>query len=200
MSFDSINLPWEIVGVFALIFIVLSFLEKDDRKMFLLLAIWSFFYWVHFLWLWLLTASYINFFDIFKNLAVTKYKKNQYLFCIFAIIYTIIWVKTWNWEWIPYLFTLSSIATLFAAFFLTWISLRIVYFASIMIQLIYTIVWNSLTWSIANLLFLLSITSSIYLLYKRKWFLWKVKYAKFLLLKRLRKLLWYKFWRVKFLR
>ncbi len=199
MSLENINIPMEVIGVFAMIFIVLSFLETDDKRMFLLLAIWSFFYWVHFWGIWLLTAALINFFDILKNLAVTRYKKNEYLFWFFVIAYTIIWVKTWNWETMPYLFTLASITSLFAAFFLRWISLRIVYFASIMIQLIYTIVWNSLSWSIINILFLLSITSSIYLLYKRRWFLWKVRYAKFLFLKNLRRLSWHRFHRVKFL-
>lgn len=199
MHLENINLP-EIVWVFALIFIVLSFLETNDRKMFLLLAIGSFFYSIHFWWLGLITASIINFFDILKNVAVTKYKKNTSLFLFFTVIYTIIWVKTWNWELMPYLFTLASILSLYAAFFLKWITLRGVYFTSFTIQLIYTIVWHSLSWSIINLLFLLSITSSIYLLYKRRWFLWKIRYARFLLLKNLRRFLWYRYWRVKFLR
>ena len=199
MSFENINIPMEIIWVFALIFIVLSFLETDDKKMFILLAIWSFFYWIHFWGIWLLTAALINFFDIAKNLAVTKYKKNEFVFAFFVIAYTIIWVKTWNWEIMNYLFTLASITSLYAAFFLRWISLRIVYLAVVMIYLIYTIVWNSLTWSITNLLFFISISSSMYMLYKRRWFLWKVRYARFLFFKNLRKMFWYRFHRVKFL-
>jgi hypothetical protein len=75
-----------------------------------------------------------------------------------------------------------------------------VYFVSIIIQLIYTIVWNSLSWSLINILILLTIISSAYLLYKRRWFLWKVRYARFLFLKNLRKFMWFKYRRVKFLR
>lgn len=200
MFLDYINLPWEIVWVFALIFIVLSFLETDDKKMFILLAIGSLFYWIHFLWLWLITAAYINFFDIAKNLAVTQYKKNSTLFWLFFIAYLIIGYKTAAWETMSYLFTIASITSLFAAFYLRWISLRIVYFASIMIQLIYTIIWNSLTWSIINILFLLSITSSMYLLYKRRWFLWKVRYASYVFYKNFRKFMWFRYKRIKFLR
>jgi hypothetical protein len=43
MIFESINIPMEVIGIFALIFIVLSFFETD-KKMFILLAIGSFFY------------------------------------------------------------------------------------------------------------------------------------------------------------
>lgn len=199
MSFENINIPMEIIWVFALIFIVLSFLETDDKKMFILLAIWSFFYWIHFWGIWLITAALINFFDIAKNLAVTKYKRNEFVFAFFVIAYTIIGVKTWNWELMNYLFTLASITSLYAAFFLRWISLRIVYLAVVMIYLLYTIVWNSLTWSITNLLFFISLSSSMYMLYKRRWFLWKVRYARFLFLKNLRKFFWYRYGRVKFL-
>jgi len=200
MNIENINIPMEAIWVFALIFIILSFLETNDKKMFLLLAIGSFFYSIHFWWLGLITASIINFFDVIKNLSVTKYKRNKYLFLVFTVIYTIIWVKTWNWEIMSYLFAFASIISLYAAFFLRWISLRIVYLASISIQLIYTIIWNSLSWSIINLLFLLSITSSIYLLYKRRWFLGKIRYARFLFFRNLRRLTWYRYGRVKFLR
>ncbi|MFA5916922.1 MAG: YgjV family protein [Candidatus Gracilibacteria bacterium] len=199
MLLENINLP-EIVGVFALIFIVLSFLETNDRKMFLLLAIGSLFYSIHFWGLGLITASIINFFDALKNIAVTKYKKNKSIFLVFAVVYAIIGIKTGNGELMPYLFTLASILSLYAAFFLKGITLRMVYFTSFTIQLIYTIVGNSLSGSIINLLFLLSITSSIYLLYKRRGFLGKIRYARFLLLKNLRRFLGYRYGRVKFLR
>lgn len=206
MIFESINIPMEVIGIFALIFIVLSFFETD-KKMFILLAIGSFFYWIHFWGLWLMTMACINLIDIAKNLVVIKYKKNELLFLIFMLIYTLMWIytaKMWiytnNWVILSYLATLSSIISLFAAFFLKWISLRIVYFVSIIIQLIYTIVWNSLSWSLINILILLTIISSAYLLYKRRWFLWKVRYARFLFLKNLRKFMWFKYRRVKFLR
>lgn len=205
MSFENINIPMEVIGIFALIFIVLSFFETD-KKMFILLAIGSFFYWIHFLGLWLMTMACINLIDIAKNLVVIKYKKNELLFLIFILAYTLMWIytaKMWvytvNWVILSYLATLASIISLFAAFFLKWISLRIVYFVSIIIQLIYTIVWNSLSWSIINILLLLTVVSSAYLLYKRRWFLWKVRYARFLFLKNLRKFFWYRYGRVKFL-
>lgn len=205
MSFENINIPMEVIWVFALIFVVLSFFESD-KKMFILLAIWSFFYFIHFLWLWLITLACINLIDILKNLVVIKYKKNELIFFIFILAYTIMWIftaKMWvysyNWVILSYLATLASITSLFAAFFLRWISFRIVYFVSIIILLIYTIVWNSLSWSITNILLLLTVTSSAYILYKRRWFWWKIRYAKFLFLKNLRKILWYRYGRVKFL-
>jgi hypothetical protein len=40
--------------------------------MFILLAIGSFFYWIHFWGLWLMTMACINLIDIAKNLVVIK--------------------------------------------------------------------------------------------------------------------------------
>ena len=94
--FEYANITWEFVWMIALVFNIISYLEKNDKMMFIMLAICSFFYWIHFLWLWLLTASVINFFDVFKNLAVIKHKKNIKLFSIFAIVYVIIWFETGN--------------------------------------------------------------------------------------------------------
>lgn len=194
-----ISNPWEIIGIFALIFNVLSYLEKNDRKMFILLSICSGFYSIHFLWLWLLTASLINLFDVWKNLAVLKYKKNNYLFLVFATIYTIIWIKTWNWI-LSYLFTAWSILSLYSAFYFRWISLRIVYLLVTIIYLVYSIDWNSISWSLTALLFIIMLSISIFSLYKRRWFLWKVRYYRFLFLKNTRKLLGYRIRRFKFLR
>ncbi len=83
--FEYANITWEFVWMIALVFNIISYLEKNDKMMFIMLAICSFFYWIHFLWLWLLTASVINFFDVFKNLAVIKHKKNIKLFSIFGL-------------------------------------------------------------------------------------------------------------------
>jgi len=186
MIIDWLRISWELFWSIWLLFIILSFIETEDKRMFLLLAIWSLFYWFHFYWIWLFTASLINFVDVSKNLAVIKFKNNIYAFLIFAIFYWIIWLLTWNWDPLNYLFTLCSITSLSAAFFMEWISLRIVYLLVTIYYLYYTIVWYSISWSITNVLLIFSIISSIYMLHRRRWFFWKLRYYSWILTKKIR--------------
>lgn len=194
-----INFKWEAFWIFALVFIVLSFLETNDKKMFILLAIWSFFYAIHFYYLALFTAALINFIDVIRNIVVLKYKKNDYIFWIFLIIYVTIWIQTANWEFLNYMFTLATLLSIFAAFYLKWLSLRYLYLTSIIMQLIFTIIWNSISWSLLNILFIISISITIFTLYKRQSLTWKIRYYKVLLYKKIRKLLWLKYKRYKFI-
>ena len=198
--FEYANITWELVWMVALIFNIISYLEKNDKMMFIMLAICSFFYWIHFLWLWLLTASVINFFDVFKNLIVINHKKNIKLFSIFAVIYIIIWIETGNWEILSYLLTLGSILSLFAAFYFRWISLRIVYLIVTFIYFFYSFAWNSISWMLTSLVFVITLSSSIYVLYKRRGFWWKVRYYKYLLHKKWIRLFSSRYRRLKFLR
>ncbi len=198
--FEYANITWEFVWMIALVFNIISYLEKNDKMMFIMLAICSFFYWIHFLWLWLLTASVINFFDVFKNLAVIKHKKNIKLFSIFAIVYVIIWFETGNWEILSYLLTLWSILSLFAAFYFRWISLRIVYLIVTFIYFFYSFAWNSISWTLTSLVFIITLSSSIYVLYRRRWFWWKVRYCKYLLHRKWIRLFASRHRRLKFLR
>jgi len=198
--FERVNIFWEIIWLIALFFNVISYTEKNDRMLFIMLAICSFFYWLHFLWLGLLTASFINFFDVFKNLIVIKYKKNLYLFLLFTIVYLIIWYKTANGEILSYLLTFWSILSLYAAFYFTWISLRIVYLIATFIYLIYSIVWNSISGTLTSIIFIFVLSSSIYILYRRRWFWWKVRYYKYLLHRKWIRLFHKRYRRIKFLR
>ena len=198
--FEYANITWEFVWMIALVFNIISYLEKNDKMMFIMLAICSFFYWIHFLWLWLLTASVINFFDVFKNLAVIKHKKNIKLFSIFAIVYVIIWFETGNWEILSYLLTFGSILSLFAAFYFRWISLRIVYLIVTFIYFFYSFAWNSISWMLTSLVFIITLSSSIYVLYRRRWFWWKVRYCKYLLHRKWIRLFASRHRRLKFLR
>lgn len=179
--FDFINSSWEIIWFIGLFFCILSFTEKDDRKMFLLLALASFFYWLHFYWVWLLTASFLNFLEINKNLLALKYKKNLYIFFIFIISYLIIWWLTANWEIISYLIIIASIISIYAAFFLEWLKLRITYLTSNMFNLIYNFIWWSIAWTVSCILFMIILSYSSYILYKRKHFWGKILNYKYLL-------------------
>lgn len=199
MNLEMINIKWEIFWVFAFIFIVISFLQINDKKMFLLLAIWSFFYAIHFYYLLLFTAAITNFVDIFKNLAVLKYKKNDYIFWIFLILYITIWIQTENWEFLNYMFILASIISMSAAFYLKWISLRLVYLSSIIMQFIFTVIWNSFSWSLLNLAFIISIFITIFTLYKKQSLREKIKYYRIQVLKSIRKLFWLKYKRYKYI-
>ena len=198
--FEYANITWEFVWMIALVFNIISYLEKNDKMMFIMLAICSFFYWIHFLWLWLLTASFINFFDVFKNLVVIKYKKNIKLFSLFTVVYVIIWFETGNWEILSYLLTFGSILSLFAAFYFRWISLRIVYLIVTFIYFFYSFAWNSISWMLTSLVFIITLSSSIYVLYRRRWFWWKVRYCKYLLHRKWIRLFASRHRRLKFLR
>lgn len=198
--FERVNIFWEIIWLIALFFNVVSYTEKNDRMLFIMLAICSFFYWLHFLWLGLLTASIINFFDVFKNLIVIKYKKNLYLFLLFTIVYLIIWYKTANGEILSYLLTFWSIISLFSAFYFTWIPLRLIYILTNFIYLIYSYFWNSLSWTLTSIIFIFVLSSSIYILYRRRWFWWKVRYYKYLLHRKWIRLFASRHRRLKFLR
>ncbi len=192
--------PWEIVWIFALIFMFLSFSVTNDKKMFILLAICSWFYSIHFFWLWLITAWYINLLDIIKNLSVIRFKKNISIFTWFSVIYLIVWWLTANWDILSFLLTIATIVSMYAAFFFRWITLRLVYLWVIFIYMTYTVVWNSISWSISNLVMIISICLSIYLIYKRRWFWWKVRYYRFLISKNIRKFIGFRYRRVKFIR
>lgn len=198
--FEKVNIFWEIIWLIALFFNVVSYTEKNDRMLFIMLAICSFFYWLHFLWLGLLTASIINFFDVFKNLIVIKYKKNLYLFLLFTIVYLIIWYKTANGEILSYLLTFWSIISLFSAFYFTWIPLRLIYILTNFIYLIYSYFWNSLSWTLTSIIFIFVLSSSIYILYRRRWFWWKIRYYKYLLHRKWIRLFASRHRRLKFLR
>lgn len=174
--FTFINLSWEAIWFIALIIRLAASFEKDDRKLFLLLATCSFFYWIHFFWLWLFTASFINFFDVTKNLVALKFKKNLYVFFFYIISYTIIGGLTSHWHIIPFMFVIWSMISIYAAFFLKGIYLRLCYLITNLLYLSYSIYGWSIAWSVSSILFSISLSFSIYILFKRKWFIWKIKY------------------------
>lgn len=198
--FDFIDTSWEAIWFIALIFNLLSYLEKDDKKMFLLLATCSFFYWMHFYWLWLYTAAFINFFDITKNLLVIKYKRNLLIFFLYIISYIIIWWLTADWNIFSYLITSASILTIYWAFFLKWVNLRIFYLIATILYLIYSIIWHSIAWSVSGLFFSFELLISIYILYKRKWIWGKIKYYRYIIRKNIKRFLGYRYWNIKLLR
>lgn len=172
------NIFWEIIWIIALLLNILSYHEKNDKKMFFMLAITSLFYGFHFYWIGLMTASLVNFFDIAKNIIVTRYKKNTPLFIFFAISYSIIGVMTSNGEILSYLLVFSSILTLYAAFYFRGIALRIVYLIATFAYLLYSIDGESLSGTLTALLFLILLSSSIYVLHKYRGVFWKIRYMK----------------------
>ncbi|NVP17855.1 YgjV family protein [Candidatus Gracilibacteria bacterium] len=198
--FEKVNIFWEIIGLIALFFNVVSYTEKNDRMLFIMLAICSFFYGLHFLGLGLLTASFINFFDVFKNLIVIKYKKNLYLFLLFTIVYLIIGYKTANGEILSYLLTFGSIISLFSAFYFTGIPLRLIYILTNFIYLIYSYFGNSLSGTLTSIIFIFVLSSSIYILYRRRGFWGKIRYYKYLLHRKWIRLFASRHRRLKFLR
>lgn len=172
------NIFWQTIWIIALLLNILSYHEKNDKKMFFLLAVTSLFYGFHFYWIWLITASLINFFDIWKNIIVTRYKKSTPLFIFFAIIYSIIGVMTSNGEILSYLLVFASILTIYAAFYFRAIALRIVYLLATFVYLLYSIDGKSLSGTLMAILFIIILSSSIYALYKYRGIFWKLRYMK----------------------
>lgn len=181
------SLFWEIIWILALWINILSYLEKNDKKMFILLALASLFYAFHFYGIGLLTASLVNFFDIGKNIIVTKYKRNMSLFIFLAISYAIIGVMTSNGEILSYLLVFASILTMYAAFFFHWIALRVVYLLATFVYLLYSIDGKSLSWTLTALLFIVLLSLSISALYRYRGIVWKIRYFKMCCIKKCKK-------------
>jgi len=156
----------------ALFFVFLWFKEADDKKLIIYLTIGSFFWWIHFSWLWLVAAAWINFFDIWKNFLGLKYEKNKWLIVFFISSYVLIWI-------VSYLYTqnLSSLLPTFASiisviwvFILRGIPLRISLLFVLLVWFIYNIIWGSIAW----------VTSDIFLVWATIYGIYKIKNKKYL--------------------
>lgn len=141
----SENPIWQTIWILALVISIFGFLTTKDNKFLIFSAISSLVWWLHFFYIWLFSAAFINFFDIFKNLMALKYKKNEYIFYFLLISYFIIWIFTFNPEKIVSIIpAITSILSVFFIYYLKWIKLKIWFLFILVLWFIYNFFWNSL--------------------------------------------------------
>lgn len=151
------NPIWQSIWFIALFFTIIAFLSKKDDIFLIFMIISSFFWWIHFFYLWLFSASFINFFDTFKNYLAFKYKKNLYLLLFLVFCYLIIWFFTFDKENLLSLLPIfNSILSVYFIFYLKWIKLKIWFLFILFVWFIYNYFWNSLSWMISDVILFLS--------------------------------------------
>lgn len=161
---------WQFIGFVALFFVFLAFKETDDRKLIIYLAIGSGIWWIHFGLIWLIAASAINFFNVFKNLIWLKYAKNIYWVSFFIISYICIWVATYFYTQsvTSFLPTIASIIGAIAVFCFRDIPLRLLLLSTLFIWFVYNLMGSSYAW----------IASDIALVWATLYGIYKLKYQK----------------------
>ena len=169
IEYISPEIIWRIIGFIALIFVFFAFKETNDKKLIIYLAIGSFFWGFHFWFLWLISASLINFFDVFKNLIWLKYKKNNYWISFFVSSYIIIWLYTYldTGKIISFFPTIASILWAIAVFIFQWVYLRFILLSTLFIWFSY----NFIGWSYAGM------SSDIALIWASLYGIYKIKYS-----------------------
>lgn len=161
---------WQIVGFLALFFVFLAFKETNDKKLIILLAIWSGVWGIHFSLLGLIAAAGINFFDVCKNLVSLRYKNNLYLLSFFILSYMLIWGYSYLQTSSIYSFfpTIASIIGVVAVFCFSGIPLRVFMLSTLIVWFVYNIIWWSIAW----------MTSDIVLIWATLYGIYKLKYQK----------------------
>lgn len=164
------NPVWQTIGFIALIINIFAFVTSKDEKFLIFMAISSLVWWIHFYYLWLISAAYISFFDILKNIIALKYKKNKKLFIFLFLSYIIIWFFTFNkneiFSVIP---IINSLLSLFFIYFLKEIKLKIWFLIILFLWFFYNYSGNSIAGIISDTILILSTIIGIFnIIYRRK--------------------------------
>ncbi len=143
------DIIWQAIWFLALLVAFFAFKETDDRKLLIYLAACSLVWSLHFWIIWLFAAAGINLFDVFKNLAWLKWKRNNYWIIFFIVSYLFIWVATYLYTWALYSFlpTITSILWTIWVLCFTGITMRIFLIVTLVIWFIYNFIW----WSYAGM-------------------------------------------------
>ncbi len=150
------------VGLFALIINIFAVIFFKNKKFIYGIILTSFFWWIHFLLMWLYSGAIINFIDIVKNYASVKYKKNKKIMWIFMFLYLIIWFFLYT-DFKSLLPVLASFIWIYSFFLLKWVKLKIWYFFVVVCWFIYWFLWQSIGWATADWILMIS---SIYWIFK----------------------------------
>jgi len=159
----------QLIGLFALFFTIIWFVSKKDNIFIIFMVIASFLWWIHFFMLWLLSASFINFFDTIKNYLAFKYKKNKYIFIFFLFSYFLIGLISIDFNnYISIIPVFNSIFWLILIFYFKWIKLKLWFIFIVSLWFLYNYFWNSIAWMISDLILFFSWLIGVYNLSKSK--------------------------------
>jgi len=141
----SLNPIAQSVWLIAFLVSIYNFWFCKNKKFILFTMIASIFWWFHFLFLWLLSAAYINIVDVAKNALALKYAKNKYLTIWFILVYIIISYFTYN-SLISLIPLATAIASTILVFYVRWIYLNIWFLFVIALWMTYNFLWQSIWW------------------------------------------------------
>lgn len=166
----SQNIIAQWIWFLALWISIFAFKETDDKKILVYLALCSFVWSIHFWMLWLFAAAWINAFDIFKNIAWLKWKKNNYWIGFFIISYIAIWIAIFHYTWklFSFLPTFTSVLWTIGVLCFTWVKMRLFLIATLCIWFVYNFIWGSIP----------GMTSDILLIWATLYWIYKIKYKK----------------------
>lgn len=152
------------IGFIALFINIIAFATSKDKRFLIFMALSSFFWWIHFFYMWLSSAAYINLFDVGKNLIAIKYKKNTKFIIFFVISYLLIWIFTFEvgnmYSIIP---IINSLLSIYFIFYLKWMKLKIWFLFILVLWFIYNIIWHSIWGMISDIVLFIS---SLFWMYK----------------------------------
>ena len=157
-----VNPSWQIIWIIAFFLSIYNFLYCRDRKFIIVTAIASLFWWVHFFLIWAITAAFINFFDISKNIASLKWERKKSWMLVFIWIYVVIWFFTYE-NYYSLLPTFSAIFSTYLVFMTRWIKMK----AWFLIVVLAWFIYNIYFWSIWGILTDVSLAIA--------WIIWIIK-------------------------
>jgi hypothetical protein len=135
--------------IFAYLITLFTFIFLKDKKFILWNLVNSVFWWLHYQFLWLFLASFINYFDVLKNWFALKYERKKWFFYIFIVAYLLIWIFTYKdiYSLFP---TFAVLFSTFLVFFVRWLKLKLWFSLVLLCWLVYNIHAMSIGWILSD--------------------------------------------------
>ncbi|MCP4524020.1 MAG: YgjV family protein [Candidatus Gracilibacteria bacterium] len=132
------------LGILGFIASIITFYVVSDKYFVYMMIVASVFWGAHFFGLGLLSAAYINIFDVFKNAASLKWKRNKQVTAGIVLIYLVIGYFTFDGELVSTIPIITSVLGTFILFFLEGIKLRLGFMVILILWFIYNYVGQSI--------------------------------------------------------
>lgn len=151
------NPLWQIIWIIAFIFNVFTFVVTNEKRFFILLAICSLLWWIHYHMIWWLSWAYISYLEIFSNLLILKYKKSIKLFFFFLVCYFVILYFTFEpWEIYSVIPVVNASLMAYFSFFLSGLRLKLWIPIVMIFWLIYDVSNFSIWWVVSDVVLFIS--------------------------------------------
>lgn len=151
------NPLWQIIWIIAFIFNVFTFVVTNEKRFFILLAICSLLWWIHYHMIWWLSWAYISYLEIFSNLLILKYKKSIKLFFFFLVCYFVILYFTFEpWEIYSFIPVVNASLMAYFSFFLSGLRLKLWIPIVMIFWLIYDVSNFSIWWVVSDVVLFIS--------------------------------------------